>query len=228
MAIRVYKVADIIENHVVCSPQRNYKQTEVTAVLTNLQPVSDPHSDCSWTLGLEIGEGPGDVRFKSIFPPSLKNRLQLMCQCCYVKMTPLHYTISGITYLCRNARLEAPSQSEMRLRCASRRLFTMKNSSFRAAVANLEAALAFQKSESKSDPIPKEVKLLVWTRDGGSCVRCGSPQELHFDHIIPVSKGASNTAANIQILCQPCNYERAIKSQCRNLREPPPHSDPTR
>ena len=101
-------------------------------------------------------------------------------------------------------------------------------SSLRAAVANLEAALAFQKSGSKSDPIPKEVKLLVWTRDGGSCVRCGSPQELHFDHIIPVSKGASNTAANIQILCQPCNYERAIKSQCRNLREPPPHSDPTR
>jgi len=84
-------------------------------------------------------------------------------------------------------------------------------SSLRAAVANLEAAIEFQKSGPKRDPIPEEVKLLVWARDGGCCVRCGSKQELHFDHIIPVAKGGGNSEANIQILCQTCNLKKSDK-----------------
>ena len=50
--------------------------------------------------------------------------------------------------------------------------------------------------------IPKEVKLAVWKRDKGRCVRCGSKDNLHFDHIIPYSKGGSSLVAdNIQLLC---------------------------
>jgi len=50
--------------------------------------------------------------------------------------------------------------------------------------------------------IPTHVKLEVWKRDGGKCVKCGASSDLHFDHIIPWSKGgASNTADNIQLLC---------------------------
>ena len=49
--------------------------------------------------------------------------------------------------------------------------------------------------------IPKEVKLAVWKRDKGRCVRCGSKDNLHFDHIIPYSKGGSSLVAdNIQLL----------------------------
>ena len=50
--------------------------------------------------------------------------------------------------------------------------------------------------------IPTSVKLEVWKRDKGKCVRCGSQDNLHFDHIIPYSKGGSSLVAeNIQILC---------------------------
>lgn len=53
--------------------------------------------------------------------------------------------------------------------------------------------------------IPEAVRHEVWRRDQGRCVRCGSQQRLEFDHIIPLSKGGSSTARNIQLLCEPCN-----------------------
>jgi len=50
--------------------------------------------------------------------------------------------------------------------------------------------------------IPMSVKQFVWKRDKGRCVKCGSPDNLHFDHVIPYSKGGSSLVAeNIQLLC---------------------------
>jgi hypothetical protein len=54
-------------------------------------------------------------------------------------------------------------------------------------------------------PIPVEVKREVWRRDEGMCSKCGSRENLEYDHIIPVSKGGSNTVRNIELLCQNCN-----------------------
>lgn len=56
--------------------------------------------------------------------------------------------------------------------------------------------------------ISPEVRREVWRRDQGRCVQCGSQLNLEFDHIIPVSKGGSNTARNIQLLCENCNREK--------------------
>lgn len=50
--------------------------------------------------------------------------------------------------------------------------------------------------------IPAAVKIEVWKRDKGSCIKCGSKENLHFDHVIPYSQGGSSKdAKNIQILC---------------------------
>jgi 5-methylcytosine-specific restriction endonuclease McrA len=75
----------------------------------------------------------------------------------------------------------------------------------------MEAAIAFQQSGPKREVIPDDVKLLVWSRDGGACTRCGAKQQLHFDHVIPVAKGGSNVPVNIQLLCQPCNLRKSDK-----------------
>ena len=60
--------------------------------------------------------------------------------------------------------------------------------------------------------IPTAVKLEVWKRDGGKCSLCGATEDLHFDHIIPWSKGgSSSTADNIQLLCGKHNLQKHDK-----------------
>lgn len=57
--------------------------------------------------------------------------------------------------------------------------------------------------------IPTKVKLQVWQRDKGVCVRCSSKDNLHFDHILPYSKGGTSlVTANIQLLCARHNLSK--------------------
>jgi hypothetical protein len=57
--------------------------------------------------------------------------------------------------------------------------------------------------------IPDDMKLLVWQREQGRCIKCGSNVELQFDHIIPVSLGGASTPENLQILCGTCNRAKS-------------------
>jgi 5-methylcytosine-specific restriction endonuclease McrA len=60
--------------------------------------------------------------------------------------------------------------------------------------------------------IPTHVKLEVWKRDRGKCVICGSKDNLHFDHIIPYSRGGSSLdPENIQLLCARHNIAKRDK-----------------
>ncbi len=62
--------------------------------------------------------------------------------------------------------------------------------------------------------IPTYVKLQVWKRDGGQCVICGAKDELHFDHVVPYSKGGSSLIAeNVQLLCARHNLEKRDRIQ---------------
>ena len=87
---------------------------------------------------------------------------------------------------------------------------------FKLVIAAAESDL-FSASTNSSEPrrmIPTSVKLEVWKRDGGKCVLCGAIDELHFDHIIPFSKGGSSLIAeNIQLLCARHNLEKRDKIQ---------------
>tara|TARA_B100000131_G_C17923193_1_gene535176 strand:+ start:42 stop:752 length:711 start_codon:yes stop_codon:yes gene_type:complete len=60
--------------------------------------------------------------------------------------------------------------------------------------------------------IPSEIKVEVYKRDKGRCVECGESSDLHYDHILPYSKGGSSTTSeNIQLLCARHNLSKSNK-----------------
>lgn len=70
------------------------------------------------------------------------------------------------------------------------------------------------KDLSHNRMIPTSVKLEVWQRDKGRCVQCQSTDNLHFDHILPFSKGGTSIKAeNIQLLCARHNLQKRDKIQ---------------
>ena len=59
--------------------------------------------------------------------------------------------------------------------------------------------------------IPPYIKISVYKRDKGACQfpGCGKKDNLHFDHIIPISKGGSSVSIkNIQLMCAKHNLKK--------------------
>ncbi|MEQ8290094.1 MAG: HNH endonuclease [Gammaproteobacteria bacterium] len=83
------------------------------------------------------------------------------------------------------------------------------------SVENEDAAEDKQDTESKrSRIIPTSIKLQVWKRDQGKCVECGATDDLHFDHILPYSRGGTSMRQeNIQLLCARHNLKKSAKIQ---------------
>lgn len=68
-----------------------------------------------------------------------------------------------------------------------------------------------ERPRTHREAIPERVRKEVWNRSEGKCVDCGSRERLEYDHIIPLSRGGSNTARNLELRCQTCNRKKAAK-----------------
>ena len=208
--MKVYKIADIVNNEVVFCAARGWKPGDVATILTNLEPVNEPRPNSAWQMEIEIGMGPAArlVMLDLTTPLSVNDSLD----------SPLFLADNQLVFyrdrLFKPERVPKSTAEREEIVLRTKKLVYDEQAelaSLKAAVANLEAAIEYTKSGPKRDPIPEDVKLLVWARDGGACVRCGSKNKLHFDHIIPVAKGGGNVESNIQILCQPCNLKKSDK-----------------
>ena len=80
----------------------------------------------------------------------------------------------------------------------------------------LERAHAAMRQEladaPRRSPIPRDIRLAVWQRDGGRCCECGGDFELQYDHVIPFSLGGAATAENLQLLCAGCNRDKGASA----------------
>jgi 5-methylcytosine-specific restriction endonuclease McrA len=63
---------------------------------------------------------------------------------------------------------------------------------------------------TNSRTISAAIKKAVIKRSGNKCENCASKYNLHFDHIIPYSKGGSSAIGNVRQLCSNCNTRAAI------------------
>ena len=78
-------------------------------------------------------------------------------------------------------------------------------------VAHVDGVGTKEDDDSRRERIPDDTQIFVWKRDGGACVKCGSKENLAFDHIIPHSRGGSNSRRNLQLLCDSCNSKKGNK-----------------
>lgn len=95
-----------------------------------------------------------------------------------------------------------------------RSVFKFKLIAIESDEANAEAVADNTKDYKHSRIIPSHVKVAVFKRDSGRCITCGATDGLHFDHILPYSKGGVSTdERNIQLLCARHNLEKSAHIQ---------------
>lgn len=80
---------------------------------------------------------------------------------------------------------------------------------FRKALALVNQTETKVPEEGGARSIPRDVRQRVWQKYSGRCADCTATDYLEFDHIIPHSKGGSNSDANIQLLCRRCNLKKS-------------------
>lgn len=68
--------------------------------------------------------------------------------------------------------------------------------------------------------VPMWAKSAVFHRDKGRCVLCqrdltslfSQQSKIHYDHIIPLSRGGMNCVTNLQVTCSKCNLDKGARS----------------
>jgi len=80
-----------------------------------------------------------------------------------------------------------------------------------------EQLLERHKASRRRTSVPLKVRYQVLKRDGECCVKCGASPEtdrrvrLEVDHIVPVSKGGTDSLDNLQTLCSLCNQGKKAR-----------------
>jgi len=61
------------------------------------------------------------------------------------------------------------------------------------------------------EPIRKEQRQRIFSKDNFRCVLCGSEDRLTIDHVIPITKGGSSLDSNLRTLCHQCNMMKGSR-----------------
>ncbi len=118
-----------------------------------------------------------------------------------------NWAYRGISVFVKGGDVLSPDQIELEIKHAVLR----HDKRFARLRREIEAFENLDRADvARRERIPDAVRLFVWQRDQGKCVKCGSSAKLEFDHVIPIAKGGSNTDRNIQLLCEQCNRSKGV------------------
>ena len=225
MAIAVHKLLNVVDGRLTVETPLpgnfGFKMGDVSLALTGFISAADaeapPFAPGTWEFPVVIGDG---KRARQVLVPlhpfigrSIRERAAREPVSLLETQTPsderrwLWLYRDAIWVTSRNPRLAEVAEVVLRIKAGQfREDEELKR--LKEQVANLEAVETLRNGIRVRAPIPDDVKLLVWSRDGGACVRCGSRDQLQFDHVIPHSRGGSDSSENIQVLCQGCNLAK--------------------
>lgn len=71
-----------------------------------------------------------------------------------------------------------------------------------------------QARRRKAHMVERVYRKEVHTRDNGRCYLCSDPitfEEMHLDHVIPLSRGGEHSYANVKAACARCNLVKGSK-----------------
>lgn len=58
---------------------------------------------------------------------------------------------------------------------------------------------------------PPLLRQRLFDKAGNRCADCGTTERLTIDHILPLSRGGSNSPSNLQVLCSDCNASKGTR-----------------
>lgn len=169
-------------------------------VLTALQDRPNSNPETAYSFDIVLGDG-SNARTLDLELRPLLTRNQSLEEPHFLDAAKTVVFFGGTLFL-----LDPPpanvEEQETALLLAIKQVLSVHVSSakLRSEVAALEA-ISSREHQPSRNPIPDAVKRMVWVRDQGRCVACGSTNDLQFDHVIPYSKGGGSSEQNLQILC---------------------------
>lgn len=114
----------------------------------------------------------------------------------------------------KNRSLENARSAERRKsdpsarRAASLKYYKANRERYRAYVRNRRAAMRRVDGSHTQDDV-----LRLYSYQRGRCAHCGTKlgDDYHVDHVVPISRGGSNSPGNLQLLCPTCNKSKGAK-----------------
>lgn len=209
--MKVTQVAELSEGKIYL--QNSKLANEFTSIITSTATVAKSSGRSFWEVHVAVERGPGAREVVLRLGPLLSEDGYARS-----KREPLFIGQKNLRVIFFRDRLflserdinTSQEKEEAFLRVKKMAYDSEKEiEALKEYVTNIEAAIDYSQGKIARQPIPNDVKLFVWARDGGKCVNCGATKDLQFDHIIPLARGGANTKENIQILCRACNSRKS-------------------
>jgi len=204
--MRVKKVAYLRKDSVICYVSNPMlREADLNAIFTNLQfPQGSAGTESPTEVSIEVRLTDHTLKL----PVTLTKEIlvkQLNAPQCLIK--PLFIFRNAVYW----SEIESQAEEEEDTILMIKKLAYEEDGKLKKLreEVNVLDRLVGNENIQKREVIPDAVKLYVYKRDEGKCICCGSNKELHFDHVIPFSKGGGNTEKNVQLLCQSCNLKKS-------------------